>query len=306
MRLNVEVGAEIGDHAGHQVLLRAFGIVEGFAREGILFVQNLAADDFVNPAFVDLQPAQFVGDLDGVAADAEIGRRALQHGDVGAIVSDVGHQRRGGGAGADHDHPLVPVVEVFRPVLRMDDAALERRHLRPVRRIALGMAVVTLAHPEETGGETQLLSGVGALGDDGPKVVRIRPVRRKDAMAVADMGVETVFGDHFGHIRFDFRRGGDRRTGPRLEAIAEGVEIAVGADAGVAMRAPGAAEAILRFQRHEAGARALFGQVIGGADAGDSGADDHHVEVFGRSWGGLRDLALNVHSEDSLSRHRNK
>ena len=51
------------------------------------------------------------------------------------------------------------------------------------------------------------------------------------------------------------------------------------------MRAPGAAEALLRFEHDEARAGALVGQVIGAADAGDAGADDQHVEMLARPRG---------------------
>ena len=41
-------------------------------------------------ALVDLQLAQRLGDLDRVAAGPEIGRRTLQHGDMGAIPAIAG------------------------------------------------------------------------------------------------------------------------------------------------------------------------------------------------------------------------
>jgi hypothetical protein len=68
---DVEVGAEIGTHAWH---------------------------DLVDPRFVDLELAQLVGEVVGVARRDEIGRRALQHDDVRTVVGDVGHQRRRCGA----------------------------------------------------------------------------------------------------------------------------------------------------------------------------------------------------------------
>ena len=52
----------------------------------------------------------------------------------------------------------------------MDDASLEGFHAVPLRRVALGMAVVALAHPEEVGGEADRLARVGAGGVDGPEV----------------------------------------------------------------------------------------------------------------------------------------
>ena len=105
-------------------------------------------------------------------------------------------------------------------------------------------------------------------------------------MPVADMPVESVLGDDLAHIGEDFRGGRDRRRSPRLETIAEGVKVAVGADAGKTMRQPGAAKALLGFKDDKAGARELGGEVIGAADAGDTGADDQDVEMFDRLCGG--------------------
>ena len=92
---------------------------------------------------------------------------------------------------------------------------------------------------------------------------------------------EIVLVDHLAHVAKNFRGGCDRRPDPRLEAVAEGMEVAVGADAGIAMGQPGAAETLLRLEDHKTRARKLRGQVIGTADAGDAGADDQHVEMFG-------------------------
>ena len=153
---DVVVLAEIGFDGRQQILLGRFRLLKGLAGEGVLVEQDFSPRDFVDPVFVDLQLPQFLGDLDRVAPGAEIGRRALQHGDMRAIVGHRRDQRRRGSARADHDDALVLVVEVFRPFLRMDDRALELGHVLPLRRIALGVAVIALAHPEEIGGEAQL------------------------------------------------------------------------------------------------------------------------------------------------------
>ena len=46
------------------------------------------------------------------------------------------------------------------------------------------------------------------------------------------------------------------------------------------MGEPGAAKAFLRFEDDKAHAGALPGEVIGGADPGNPGPDDHNVELF--------------------------
>ena len=129
---DVVVLAEIGLDRRQQILLRRFRLRKGLAGEGVLFEQDLAPGDFVDPLLVDLQLAQFLGDLDRVAAGAEIGRRALQHGDMRGILGHRRDQRRRGRARADHDDALAVVVEIFRPFLRMDDRALEVGHVRAI------------------------------------------------------------------------------------------------------------------------------------------------------------------------------
>src|SRR5260363_58515 len=101
-------------------------------------------------------------------------------------------------------------------------------------------------------------------------------------MTVADVTAEVVLVDHVAHIFEDLFGRRDRRSDPRLEAVAERMQIAVGADAGIAMRAPGAAKTVLALQDDEAGLRHLPGKLIGTADARDAGADDQHVEMFSR------------------------
>ena len=56
----------------------------------VLLEQDLSAHDLVDPFFLDLQPPQLLGDFDGIAAGAEIGRRALQHGDMRALSAMFG------------------------------------------------------------------------------------------------------------------------------------------------------------------------------------------------------------------------
>ena len=143
------------------------------------------------------------------------------------------------------------------------------------------MAVVALAHPQEVGGEADRLARCGVGGVDGPEVRFAGPGRGVDPVPVADMRAEVVLVDDLAHVFQDFRCRRDRRGGPGLEAVAEGVEVAVGADARIVVRDPGAAEAFLRFEHDEAGAGALVGEVVGAAHAGDAGADDQDVEMLG-------------------------
>ena len=284
--VHVVVGAEMGAHAAQQFLLHDFRLFERAAREHGLVVQDLAAHDLVDPGFVDLELAQRIGEVVGVAGGAEIGRRALQQGDVAALARDRRHQRGGRGARTDDDDLLAGIVEILRPGLGVHDAALEVLHPLPFGRVAFGVAVVALAHPQEVRREADGLAGVGARGLDRPAVVLARPAGRGNPVAVADVPAEVVLGNDFAHVGQDLARRRDRGAGPGLEAIAEGVEVAVRADAGVAVGEPRAAETPLRFQDDEARVGTLLGEVIGAADAGDARADDQHIEMLGLLGGG--------------------
>ena len=280
---DVVVGSEIGLHRGQQILLGGLGLFEGLAGKRILIEQDLAARDLVDPGLVDLQLAQRFGDLDRIASGPEIGRRALQHGDMGAIPGHRRDQCRRSRAGADDDDALVLVVEIVRPILRMNDRALESRHVLPFGRIAFGMAIIALAHPEEVGGEAMGLAGVRPDGFDGPEVLLARPARRADPVLIADMAAEIVFLDHLAHIFENLRRRRDRRAGPRLEAVAEGMKVAVGADAGITVRPPGPAKALLGFEHDKTRPRTLPGQMVGGAHPRDTGAGDDDVKMLGQA-----------------------
>ncbi len=94
------------------------------------------------------------------------------------------------------------------------------------------------------------------------------------------MATEVVLVDHLAHVGEDLVGGGDRLADPRLEAVAERVEIAVGADAGILVGQPGAAEALELLEHDERLLGALVLQVVRRADTGDAGADDQDVEVF--------------------------
>src|SRR6185436_18492764 len=89
-------------------------------------------------------------------------------------------------------------------------------------------------------------------------------------------------GGGFLHVVEDRRAVGNCLGGtPRLEAVAERVHVAVGANARVAEEIPGAAHRRATFEDEVALARASLVKVDGGPDAGKAGAYDDHVKVFG-------------------------
>ena len=117
------------------------------------------------------------------------------------------------------------------------------------------MPVVALAHPQEVRGESRGLAGICSNRLDGPSIGFARPTRRRNLVAVTDMLLKLILRDHLSHIRADFSSGCDGSAGPGLEAIAESVKIAVGANAGIAVGQPGAAETLLRLEDDESRAR---------------------------------------------------
>ena len=123
---------------------------------------KLAAHDFVGPRLGDLQPAQLVRQVVAVRPGIEIRRRALQHGDVCAVVRHGRHHGGRRGPGTDHHDGLAPVVQVFGPGLRMHDVPAEALHAGEVRRIAFRVPVITLegdSHRSRVG--VSLLNQVG-------------------------------------------------------------------------------------------------------------------------------------------------
>src|SRR5690242_2325332 len=73
---------------------------------------------------------------------------------------------------------------------------------------------------------------------------------------------------------------GDRlRLAPRTERIAERIHVRIGADARIAEQIPGTADAVAAFENGVAAGRAVPLQVIAGADAGQTRADDDDIEM---------------------------
>ncbi len=157
--------------------------------------------------------------------------------------------------------------------------ALERVEVRPLGRVALTVLVVALAHVDEAGGDG-VLRPLDRAHRDGPTTIVGRPARRLDAGVVANVRREVVLLDHLAHVMEDLVARSDRRLAPRLELVAEGEQVAVGAHARVAVRPPRPAETVERLDDQEGLVGLLVSEMAGTADAGDAGADDEDVEVL--------------------------
>src|SRR5262249_61814970 len=117
------------------------------------------------------------------------GRRARQHSSVAALgryPRDKSRRRR---TRADDDDRLPRVIEILRPILRVNDAPFEILHSTPFRRVAVGMTVVSLTHPQKIPSETHCFAGVGPRTFERPELVAARPAGHRDCVPIADVMV---------------------------------------------------------------------------------------------------------------------
>src|SRR5437588_1203160 len=101
-------------------------------------------------------------------------------------------------------------------------------------------------------------------------------------MMEANLLVDAVVGGGLADVIQNPRALGDRlRLGPRPERIAERKHVGVGAHAGITKQVPSAADTVAALEDRVSLARAFLLQMIARANAGQAGADDQDVEVFG-------------------------
>ena len=253
--------------------------------------------------------AQQVGDGVLLGQRGDVGRRALQHRHVRGLLGHGGHERDGGGAAADDDHTLARVVEIVGPLLRMDDRAGEALGAFERGRVTVVVAVVAAAREQEAGGQLDALARVSTFSGDVPAGVGRRPVGGHDAMPEADVVVDALGGGGVLDVLQDRRAVDDRLlAAPRAERIAEGEHVRVRAHAGVAEQIPRAADGLPRLEDGVARPRAFILDVVAGADAGETGADDEDVEMLHGSFdqaAAVTSLSLSVPcSPNSSARQR--
>ncbi len=91
---------------------------------------------------------------------------------------------------------------------------------------------------------------------------------------------EVVLVDDLVQVVENLVRIGDRVVrSPRLELIAEGMQIRVRPDAGIAEQVPGAADRVATVHDREALTGLQGSQVMTHPEAGDAGTDDQHIDV---------------------------
>ena len=72
----------------------------------------------------------------------DIGRRALDLNDVRGVCGQRRQQGHGGSTRPDNGDCLAGMIEVFRPVLRVDDRAVKARFARKFRPVALSIIII--------------------------------------------------------------------------------------------------------------------------------------------------------------------
>ena len=203
-------------------------------------------------------------------------------------MTAVGYHGHSGGAAADHDDLLARVVQILGPLLRVHDLPTEA-----VPALELGgespvVPVVTTGHENPVGTELHQLFGLGVLDVDRPAGIGTRPGRAEHLVVEPHLFVDAVLGGRLPEVAQDLVGAGDGVfVTPRLELVAEGVQIGVRADARVAEQVPGAAAGAARLQDGVGPARVLLLQVVGGADAGQTGTDDQDIHLLHMAGGAL-------------------
>ena len=276
---HVEIGAEHAALAGGDHLLELLGPparerVEDGGERDVLPANRRIGEVRGQP------PAQRIGARVPRGSRNDVGRRALEHGDVRRPLGERGHQRDGGRARADHDDALAGEVHVLGPELRMDDRTPEVRHARPGRRMALGIVVIARAEEQEAAGDRP--RDAARLIVDGPAGVRARPVGAGDAVVHADTPVDAVGPRGLAHIAEDVGTVGDRLVAlPGAEREAQRRHVRIGADTGVAEQIPRPADRVARLEDRVAQLGIAGLDAVARIDAGESRADDQHVDMLG-------------------------
>ena len=195
------------------------------------------------------------------------------------------HHGDGGGAAADDDYPLAGVVQILRPVLRVNDGAREVLDAGELGRV--GIVVVVVAGAEEDEAAAVAL-GLAFFGDvHGPGVGGGIPIGGTHLSAETDVGIDTVLVGGVIHVVADLVAVGDvLLTGPGFPWPAQGEDRGVRAHARVAEQIPGATDAVTTLEDDVSGRAVALAEMVGGAKSGDTRADDHDVKDVAVGLGG--------------------
>ena len=173
------------------------------------------------------------------------------------------------------------IVQIVRPVLGMNDAALEPVHAWPIRPVALGVVVVAAAH-EQKGARVSDGSLFRAdLRLDGPERIGGGPRCTCDAVVEPDAAVDPVLFSGGLEVAQDGRTiSNGPIAAPRSEAEPERVHVRVGANAGEAEQVPGSPKRVPLLQDGEALGWAVGFHEAGRPDAREPSPDNEHVDLL--------------------------
>ncbi|SHV57789.1 Uncharacterised protein [Mycobacteroides abscessus subsp. abscessus] len=204
----------------------------------------------------------------------DIAGGTLQHIHLGPGARQRRHQGDRGRAAADDSDLLAGAIQVIWPMLGMDQSPGELLHPREFRGVAVVVVVVAGAQVQELGAVSRRAGrGVDAHRPD----VGIGPeIGAGDLGREGDMPVDVVVAGRVLQIVANVRAIGDGVAFmPGVVPETERIDIAVGADSGVAEQVPGPADALAALDDVKAAAGAA--QSDSGIDTGYPGADDENV-----------------------------
>ena len=180
----------------------------------------------------------------------------------------------------DHDS-LARVVEILRPLLRVDDSSAEACNAGPLRRVPALVIVIAGAEIEEVAGELDHRFVVSGFSLHGPARVVRRPGDASHAMVVSNSLVQAVLGGSLADVVEDcWAVGHGLGFTPGAEAIAERVHVAVGANAWVTKQIPGAAHRLAPFEDDKTFPRTLSLEMARAANSRQPRPNHYHVHVF--------------------------
>ena len=278
--LHVDVVAELAAGGGQQGAAHQARALLGQPVHQTLQADVTGARHTVDHHFRQ-EAAQFHRQFVALRHGGDVGRRALQHGDVLGVLGHGRHQGHRGGATADHHHFLTAVVEVLRPLLGVYQTPLELIGAGEVRRVAGVVVVVAGAAEQELAGEDFAFTAAFVFHAHGPQTVAGGEVGVDHAALEINLVVDVVFGGGVGAVFADRRAVGEHLgLGPGAEVIAQGVHVGIRPDARITEQVPGAADALAALDQGKAAVRGLTAQVAGRADTGKTGADNQHIKMI--------------------------
>ncbi|PAV72389.1 hypothetical protein WR25_15956 [Diploscapter pachys] len=198
----------------------------------------------------------------------DIRRGALQHGDMPGFVGHGRYQRGRGGTAADHHDVLAGVVQVLRPVLRMDPHPFERLLAGKARQETCVVVVVAGAAQQELAAVLPHRCAGLMHGADLPQALLAAPVGAGDLHAVMDLLVQAMLPGRVLDVPPDRGAVGEHLgASPQAELVAVAEHVRIGTDAWVTEQVPGAAHAGAPLEDRHAALRELLRQLAGGTNA---------------------------------------